>query len=463
MSLTALAFVAVYSVGLCLAFYRPIFGLCTYVWTFYSSPSTAWWGVPLPDLRWSITAAVVTLLAYLLVGSSSEPRVFRGPGGEGEHLRGGQPAIFTNWGMRLLLILVAWMWVQSLWAVDSTRHFDGCILLTKLMVLYVLMDRLLADERALEGFAWTHVIGAFTWGWYAYRTSISGRFEPMLGPGVDDANALGFQMVTATAFAGFMFVGVPGWKRWVAFATLPFLLNVIILTASRSALVALVAAAIVALWLTPRDKRRIAYACAVLGVLLFLRLAGSELFWQRTATLGETNVEEMDYSAASRLDVAAANWRMFLDHPLGAGYLGNMVLSPVYMPARVLGQTGFRSAHNTFLAILVDAGIPGAVVFVALAVWAVAILRRLKSLDKAGFPARLGIYRAAAGAGLGAYYVSGQFINLWTTEVWVWLFAVIAALTRLSADAHDESPGVSSPEPAALSHGSELARRRVIA
>src|SRR5687767_13695590 len=72
MSLTALAFLAIFFGGLVLAFYRPLFGLGVYVWTFYANPASAWWGQDLPDLRWSMSAAVVTLIAYLLVGRPAE-------------------------------------------------------------------------------------------------------------------------------------------------------------------------------------------------------------------------------------------------------------------------------------------------------------------------------------------------------------------------------------------------------
>lgn len=428
MSLTALAFASLFGAGLMLAFYRPIFGLGTYVWTFYSNPSGAWWGVDLPDLRWSLVAALVTLVASMIADMSA-PSVSRIPTDAPGGARPGAGDARPFW---LLSAFVGWMWIQALWAVDADRHLIGCILFTKLLVLYVLIRRIVRDAQTLEIFAWIHVLGAFTWGWIAFRTDVQGRFEPILGPAMDDANALGFQLVTATAFAGFMFIGLRGAKRWLVFATLPFLLNVIILTASRSALLGLAAAGVAALWQTPKEKRRVAYGCAALGVVLLIRLAGSELFWERTATLAVKDIEALDASAASRFDIASANWRMFVDHPLGAGYMGNAALSPGYLPESLLGDTGVRSAHNTFLAVLVDVGAPGFILFVLLLVNALATLFRLKRLDKTGLPTELGIYRAATGAGLAAFCVSGQFLNLLPAEVWVWLVALLAALNLMA-------------------------------
>jgi hypothetical protein len=64
MSITTLVFLVVYLAGLALAFSRPITGLCAYLWAFYNNPPSAWWGSELPTIRWSLIAAVVTLVAY---------------------------------------------------------------------------------------------------------------------------------------------------------------------------------------------------------------------------------------------------------------------------------------------------------------------------------------------------------------------------------------------------------------
>lgn len=74
MSLTALGFVAVYVLALTLAFVRhPLWGLLAYFWVFYNHPPTRWWGEGLPDARWSLMAAVVTLVAILLRGDAEQP------------------------------------------------------------------------------------------------------------------------------------------------------------------------------------------------------------------------------------------------------------------------------------------------------------------------------------------------------------------------------------------------------
>jgi hypothetical protein len=66
MSVSALVFLLVYFTGLVLAFWMPMAGLCAYLWAFYNHPGTRWWGADLPDLRWSLIAAAVTLVAYVM-------------------------------------------------------------------------------------------------------------------------------------------------------------------------------------------------------------------------------------------------------------------------------------------------------------------------------------------------------------------------------------------------------------
>ena len=66
MALTALAFLMLFFGGLLLAFaIHPRFGLYTYLAVFYVHPPSRWWGDMLPDIRWSLVAAVVALLALI--------------------------------------------------------------------------------------------------------------------------------------------------------------------------------------------------------------------------------------------------------------------------------------------------------------------------------------------------------------------------------------------------------------
>jgi len=445
MSFTALVFLVGYVGGLALAFRHPVWGLAAYLWAFYNHPPSRWWGEGLPDIRWSLVAAAITLVAFafarLTQGGFDATTYAHRPvhGGHAPRVPVSEMTRRTplSAGFWLLAAFAAWMWMQTLWA-EGPGHLDGCILFTKYVVLFFLVERLLDSERPIELFAWAHVGGCFLWGWLAYTGDFSGRAELNLGPGVADSNTLGFHLVTGLALGGLMLLQAHGVRRLIMLPVLPFIMNGVILTASRGAALAMAAAGVGALAFAPRMKKHVTWGGALLGLVLFGLLAGSELFWERMSTIGVGTESEMEASAYSRIETARANWQMFLDHPLGAGYRGNVALSPEYLEHRWLSETGERSAHNTFLAVLVDGGVPGFFLFLMLVMWAGFRLLAMKKLDKGGLPPSLGAYRGAVAGGLLAYVVAGQFGNYLTAEVGIWLLALVAALDRISAVAVPE-------------------------
>jgi hypothetical protein len=415
MSITALAFIAVYGVGLILALWQhPIFGLLTYLWAFYNHPPGRWWGSGLPDLRWSLLAALVTLIAITLRKSDFA-----------------RPPWYRNWGAVILICFTIWMWIQTAWAINAS-HSEGALLFSKYVLLFYVIYQVLSDEQTIELFSWGHVVGCFIFGWIAFRDPVIGRLETVGGPGVDDANVLGAHLLTGIAFAGFMFFSTPGKRRWIALAAIPFVLNAIILTRSRAAFIGLLAAGLAAWYLAPRTNRWLLYIVVPLAVLLLLRVADSS-FWERMDTIQVRSATEIeDLSARTRIAVLNANMKMFEDHPMGVGYRGNVSLSAQYLDPEFLATgTDLRSAHNTLMAILVDHGIPGAFMFATLVIWIAYTLWRLKSLDRLGLSPLLGTYRASIGASLAGLLVSGQFLNLLTAEVQIWMIAILAVLNNL--------------------------------
>ena len=346
LSETALLFLAMYMLGLFLALFRdPLFGLYTYLLTFYNPPDFRWWGSELPDLRWSLIAALVTLIAVIRMQSSTT-----------------RPPWYTSLGARLLIVFTVWVWLQSLWALDPSAHSEGRILFTKYVILFYLIYRIVADEKTLELFCWGHVVGCLFFGWLAFTTVVRGRLEGVGGPGVDNANTFGMHETTGLAFAGFMFLGFCGKKRLIALIAIPFILNAIILSQSRGAFLSLLIAGITALYLAPRSSRRAIYGASALGAMLFFMLA-NEQFWTRMDTL-TVEESERDVSANSRIGIIRYGWEMSKDHPWGTGHRGHNILSLQYMPPELLpANGGTRSAHNTFMAVLVDHGYPGFILY----------------------------------------------------------------------------------------------------
>jgi len=117
--------------GLLLAFaVHPRYGLYTYLAVFYLHPPSRWWGDMLPDIRWSLVAAVVALIALVRL-----PKVV------------GRPSFLSLTPVWLLILFTLWVWLQLAWALDPVMQLDLAILLTKYVALFYLMYRLWTRRR----------------------------------------------------------------------------------------------------------------------------------------------------------------------------------------------------------------------------------------------------------------------------------------------------------------------------
>ncbi len=420
MSLTAIVFVIIYCVTLVGAFTsNPLYGLAAYYWVFYNHPPNRWWGEALPGIRWSYIASIVTLIAVL-----GKPRL------------ASRPKWLDNQAAWLLILYALWMWIQMPIAVDNNQHLEGCMLFTKYVLLFFIIYQLAENERSYSLMLWGHVIGCFIFGWIAYGMDVDGRLESVGGPGVDDANTLAMHLSTGLAIAGFLFLRETPKRRVFLLFLVPFILNGIIETQSRGALVALAAAMPVGLYLCPREYRGVTYGAVGLGVVLFFMLANVEL-WNRAQTIQIGDESEMEASAASRIAVMRYGWTMFTDYPLGAGHRGHEVLSPQYMPESLL-TNGTRAAHNTFMQILVEQGIIGGVLYIVLTVWVVRQLWQLKQMDARGLSPGLALYRAGIGSALTIAFIGGLFGGFLKAEINIWLLAFLATLSPLCEKSVEE-------------------------
>jgi hypothetical protein len=424
MSLTGLAFVAAFFGAMGLALFRhPVFGLYGYVAVFYLHPPSRWWGESLPDLRWALFAAVVTFIATLRLPQDKTRESWT-----------------STTAAKLLIAYTLWLWIQMAWALDRAEQMDISILFTKYVLLFYLIYRLIDTPQKVTHFLVAHVIGCAYLGWLAYNARVSGRLEGVGGPGIDEANALAMQMGTGVAVAAMLLLGTRGWVRWVCFAAMPLMLNTMVLAGSRGAFVALLATGMALWYLKPLKHRKLFYAYAVLGAILFGMLA-SQVFIKRIDTITAVTQQdaEVDRSAESRLVIINAQWEMAKEYPLGAGHRGTAVLSTQYLDPIYLSHTevngkrvaGQRSSHNTFMTTLVEQGIPGAVMWLWLWLWVANTLRRARERSTDADATERATLVAAIGGGLAMVFVAGQFVDYLKVEVQVWLLVLLASVMQL--------------------------------
>src|SRR5687768_3338896 len=273
-----------FAAGIGLAVLRhPLLGLYTYIAVFDLHPPSRWWGETLPDMRWSLLAAAVTLIV-----SWRLPPV------------PGRPSWLSTTPGKALTLFTLWLWLQNLWALEPEAHLEASFLFTKYVVLYYLIYRLAVTAQDMQRFLLVHIAGCAFLGWLAFGIDVSGRLEGVGGPGIDEANAFAMQMATAVAVAAMIALASGGW-RWFAIIVMPFILNGVILSGSRGGFLALLGGGLVLWYLKPKEYRKVFYAFAALGVVLMGILA-HDMFWERMGTIeaAADRDESADTSALSR-------------------------------------------------------------------------------------------------------------------------------------------------------------------
>lgn len=418
MSLTALAFVVVFLAGCVLALVRhPIFGLLTYVGVFYIHPPSRWWGQGLlVDVRWAFLAAGVTLLALMI----RKPSVPVTP-------------VFRSGAFWAFVAFIVWIGLQSFWALDTEAHADLLSIYVKFVLVIIMICCSIETERHLRWFMWAHVLGCFYLGFLAYTSFGGGRLDGVGGPGINEANAAALQMVTGVLVAGSLFLAGNWKERAVLIGVIPFMVNGLVTTVSRSGFLAAAISGVVYNWFTPKKYRFAVRILSVLALVLFAMLT-HEAYWERISTikLKGADVEGVD-TGGGRLEIMQAQIRMFEGRPLGCGHMCTTVLSPSYLDERYMSRQGGRASHNTFLTMLVDHGIVGGVFYVLMLTWVLLCLRKIASRLKGAegflptlFPAIAGVFAAIT--------VGDMFAQYPKFEARIWFVSILLVTLHLTAN-----------------------------
>jgi len=419
MSLTPILFLVVWTFGtLAALIYGAKFGIYTYIFAFHVSPNHTWWQNLVPDLRYLM---IVGLVAFGTAYARKDPNP-----GEPWH---------AHAGFKLFLVFIVWLWLLNLWAL-SDLQMEGSTLFTKHLIIAVTIYWLAKDNMVMiKNIMLGMVLGGAWFGWITMGKT--GRVEGAAGA-IADANTLGMHAAAMTMIAAMMFLGLQRYYRWIPFLCIPLILNTVIQSGSRGAFVGLLAGGFTAMYFCPRGMKGRFSVYAVLGVILFFMLA-HDRFMQRLAETYAALVseeEQLDGSATSRFEIAAAGWRMALDYPMGVGYKGTALLSRYYMPAHVLSGAGkrddsARAAHNTIMDALVSYGFVGVTLYVLMHIWNVRQLLWLRRVARARLDPELSIAVAGVAAALVVVLVAGQFTNYVYAEIQFWVMGLLCAMRVL--------------------------------
>jgi len=425
MSIAALGFILIYFGGLFIAVFqrKPIFGLASYLVAFYLHPPVRWWGQSLPDLRWSLLAALVTLFAIFL---NREKVKFK---------------FFEFRENKLILAFCIYISIQSSWAISFDLHWVYVTLFIKFLILIMLFQNSIRSEKDLILFVFVNAVGCSYFGYLGLTEHTGGRLESVGGPGLVSANQLAQHIGVILVFTSYLILcKIPLWMKGIIVLTIALNLEAIMLTQSRSVLIAVVVTGAMSVFFVPKQHKKKYWLLLFLGVSAFTALMGSQIVSRIDNLTGNNESGVQDKSASSRIIIIKSQFDMFKDSPLlGVGHRGTLLLSPFYVPEGYRakntknkeGKT-YRASHNFIMAVLVDHGLIGAALYFSVIF---SCFYRVRKIYKVNIENKelVTVKTLLIGLGLSLFclMVAGLGSNNKVLEIDIWLYALIPLIYQI--------------------------------
>ncbi len=304
-------------------------------------------------------------------------------------------------------VFTAWTGLSYFWSIDPRLTLDRALTFVQLLVLvWVVWQEATSEERALVLMK-AYVAGSAV----ACAVSLargSDRFVERFALG--DPNTFGVLTVIAFAVAAYLVHLEP--RSFWGWACRPFMVLAavaVVLTASRTATVALAAVCVVLLV----DRRTVSLGrLALLAVACvgFLVVAGRVVDTAQIERLQSIEAEVSGGTLGGRLPLWRLAWDRFTDRPLtGIG------ASTFRLEAEEALGRG-RAPHSTFVGILVEVGTVGLVLFLAV----------LASAARCGAALPPALRRTWVAVALA--WATASFSLSWETKKITWfLVALVAA------------------------------------
>jgi hypothetical protein len=413
MPLTAVVFLVGFITGCVLAFVRhPVYGLMTYIATLYLDPAGQWWGhALLPHFRWELLPAVVTLLAMAVQGGRAPSPLFR-------------TGLFAG-----ICIVLAWLVIQTPWVVNLPAQERLLTIWSKFLLVSIMICSCVDSWKHLKLVLWSNVIGCVYMGWIAHALYHGGRFQGFGLGSITEANAAALVLVVGFLGAGSLFLAGNRTSKILLLIGMAFIANGIITTISREGFLELICGGIAFIVFAPKGQRPRVILASIAAACCFLYLTPSD-YWHRIKTIEYegAKIQGVD-TGHSRVVILRAQWQMFKEHPLGCGHACTEALSPRFIPSQYLTH-GLRASHNTFMTMLVDHGIPGALLYIAYLWWTFRTIKRIAPHLRRtpGFP---GAFLPGLVGIMVAIPVGDLFAQFPKLEIRIWFLSLLVACTRL--------------------------------
>lgn len=427
-------------IGVCLlAPLRPILGLYGYYWFAMMRPDILSWTGP---NRYSLVLAAVTLLSNL-------PAILRN-----------LPLLVLNSILRNLVLFMLVVTISVITAVDPTLCFDRYNQFVRIFVMAIVIPLAIQSRDQLR---WFFVVLAASLGLLGARFGLWGMlhggavFQVGYGGMLSDNNTMALAFAMAIPMCWFARPLVP-WK----FARLGFAaaalccLAAVVFTHSRGGVLSV---GMALLLITLSERRKL--------LAFFILFAGAVgvayLVWDSISSRMSTLKDpEAEASARSRIELARAAPKLWLDYPLfGVGFTetNQQRLIFKYVPPQYAAEYAGKVLHNNWLQLLVDSGIFAFLLYVWLLfssmvrTWIAA-----RRLAKAGRAEEAAIPSAIA-VSLATFAVGSTFLSRTTFDLAYVLICLTAAWLEIQkrsevngAEAEAEPNRAAAPASIALGH-----------
>lgn len=270
--------------------------------------------------------------------------------------------------------------------------------------------------------------------WQKYR-NVYADFRP--GSAAGDSNEFSLSLLFCLPICFYLIrESQVRWQRWFAAGCLGLTLAADILAASRGGFLGLCLACVYMLWHSRRRARNLVLISLVLIPLLLL-MPNAPLRRLMHPQTSET------VSDQAHLDAWKAGLRMIGAHPLTGIGLGNFKpLMPFYRDKNSQTES---VAHNTFLEVAAEMGLPTLLIFLGLLYSSYRTLGRARQrAELEHLPllrsAALGLQAALAGFFVAGFFMSAEQVKL------LWLTISLAAcFPSLARVALEETPAKAAP------------------
>ena len=375
--------------------------------------------------------ALAAALVLFLTGSTPARRV--------EWIR--SPLLYTVLGLALVVMLSV---PTSLWRGMSVtfllKGFGPSLLLMLLLALAV------RDVSDLRWLVRINLIGAGLYALFinfAFKLRADGRLGNLI---FYDANDFALMVVATIPFT--LYAMRPGTRltgRLLAGATLALFVFMLMKSGSRGGFIAFVGVMIYVLF-TYRVLPARARLGAVAAGILLLAVVGSEAYWQNIQTLLNPRADYnwVGKEPDGRMEIWKRGLGYMAERPVfGVGVRAFQVaegtMSEIGREYAARGQ-GFKwsAAHNSFIEIGAETGVPGLILFLLLFVTALRALRRIEAGDPHTGPPTTDVAALAQmlTASLIAYAIGGLFLSAQYFSYLYVLFGMTLALIGVARRDH---------------------------